>query len=144
MILKLIKKTTPFLDSIISYENQQEETTSQCAFHNIYIYIYICICICTYIYIYMYMYVHICIYIYTFMIQELPTNAVAQWAEHRRVMPWAWVRVLTSVIFFYLRRCLLSFSVTLTKRWKVRFLLGLYMYIYIYNFTKYRVLDCKK
>ena len=31
-------------------------------------------------------------------IQVLPTDTVAQWVEHRRDKPWAWVRILASVI----------------------------------------------
>ena len=30
----------------------------------------------------------------------MPTDTVAQWVEHRRDDPWAWVRILASVIFF--------------------------------------------
>ena len=32
-------------------------------------------------------------------IQDLPTDTVAQWVEHRRDKPWSWVRILASVIF---------------------------------------------
>ena len=33
-------------------------------------------------------------------IQDQPADTVAQWVEHRRDKPWAWVRILASVIFF--------------------------------------------
>ena len=32
--------------------------------------------------------------------QDLPTDTVAQWVEHRRDKPWASVRILASYIFF--------------------------------------------
>ena len=58
-------------------------------------------------------------------IQVLPTDNVAQWVEHRRDIP----KDLGSnpserhIVNFF--RCVLSFSATLAKRWKVQFLLGL-------------------
>ena len=58
-------------------------------------------------------------------IQDLPTDTVAQWVEHRCDKPWAWFRFLASVGFFYLFRCVLSFSATLAKRWKIQFRQGL-------------------
>ena len=35
-------------------------------------------------------------------IQDLPTDTIDQWVEHRRDKPWAWVRILASVIFYLL------------------------------------------
>ena len=33
-------------------------------------------------------------------IQDLPTDIIAQWVEHRRDKPRTWVQIITSVIFF--------------------------------------------
>ena len=58
-------------------------------------------------------------------IQVLPTDNVAQWVEHRRDIP----KDLGSnpserhIVNFF--RCVLSFSATLSTRWKVQFRLGL-------------------
>ena len=57
-------------------------------------------------------------------IQDLPTDTVAQWIEHRRDKPRTWVQILASVILFYFFRCVLSFSATQAKRWKAQFRLG--------------------
>ena len=44
------------------------------------------------------------------MYQDLPTDTVAQWVERRRDKPWAWVRILASVIFFI---CSVAFFLSL-------------------------------
>ena len=34
-------------------------------------------------------------------ILDLPTDAVAQWVEHRRDKPRTWIQILTCVIFYF-------------------------------------------
>ena len=58
-------------------------------------------------------------------IQVLPTDTVAQWVEHRRDMPKDLGSNPSECHIFYLIRCILSFSATMAKRWKVQFRLGL-------------------
>ena len=58
-------------------------------------------------------------------IQVLPTDTVAQLVERRRDMPKDLGSNPSDCHIFYLFRCVLSFSATLAKRWKVQFRLGL-------------------
>ena len=58
-------------------------------------------------------------------IQVLPTDTVAQWVEHRRDMPKDLGSYPSECHISNLFRCVLSFSVTLAKRWKAQFRLGL-------------------
>ena len=54
-------------------------------------------------------------------IQDLPTDTVAQWVEHRRDKPWSCVQILASDIFFICSVALFFLSASLAKRWKVHF-----------------------
>ena len=58
-------------------------------------------------------------------VQVLPTDNVAQLVERRRDMPKDLVSNPSECHIFNLFRCVLSFSATLAKRWKVQFRLGL-------------------
>ena len=58
-------------------------------------------------------------------IQVLPTDTVAKLVERRRDMPKDLGSNPGECHIFYLFRCVLSFSATLAKRWKVQFRLGL-------------------
>ena len=58
-------------------------------------------------------------------IQVLPTVTVDQWIEHRRDMPKDLGSNPRERHIVNLFRCVLSFSATLAKRWKVQFRLEL-------------------
>ena len=62
---------------------------------------------------------------YKDLIQVLPTDTVAQLVERRRDMPKFLDSNPSECHIFNLFRCVLSFSATLAKRWKVQFRLGL-------------------
>ena len=58
-------------------------------------------------------------------IQVLPTDNVALWVDHRRDMPKDLGSNPSERHIVNLFRCVLSFSATLAKRWKVQFRLWL-------------------
>ena len=58
-------------------------------------------------------------------IQVLPTDNLALWVEHRCDMPKDLGSNPSERHIVNLFRCVLSFSATLAKRWKVQFRLGL-------------------
>ena len=53
--------------------------------------------------------------------QDLPTDTVAQWVEHRRVKPRACVRILISVRFFICSVAFIRSLLPMVKRWMVQF-----------------------
>ena len=71
-------------------------------------------------------------------IHDLPTDTVAQWEEHRRDV----LKDLGSnpgeCHIFTLFRCVLSFSATLAKRWKVHYRLGIAKNSMLIEITAYK------